>query len=176
MEETGYVLPREKLARFARPFAKDPITGAPQSVEAPLRAPKMETGGAGLVSTAADYLRFAEMLRAGGVLNGVRVLAPQTVAWMASDHLQGIENRVASMDPALDGYGFGLTVAVRLSRGGSGLMGAPGAFGWSGVWGTYFWADPAERLSVVFMAHAPGELRQRYRRLINMLTYQALEA
>ena len=55
-------------------------------------------------------------------------------------------------------------------------MGAPGAFGWSGVWGTYFWADPVERLSVVFMAHAPGELRQHYRRLINMLTYQAIEA
>jgi CubicO group peptidase (beta-lactamase class C family) len=67
-------------------------------------------------------------------------------------------------------------VAVRLARGGSGFMGAPGAFGWSGVWGTYFWADPAERLSVVFMAHAPGELRQRYRRLINMLAYQAIEA
>ena len=176
MEETGYVLPAEKLARFARPFAKDPMTGAAQSVEAPMRAPKMETGGAGLVSTASDYLRFAEMLRAGGTLNGVRVLAPQTVGWMASDHLQGIENRVAGMDPALEGYGFGLTVAVRLARGGSGLMGAPGAFGWSGVWGTYFWADPAERLSVVFMAHAPGELRQRYRRLINMLTYQAIEA
>jgi CubicO group peptidase (beta-lactamase class C family) len=169
-------LPAEKLARFARPFAKDPITGAAQSVEAPMRAPKMETGGAGLVSTASDYLRFAEMLRAGGTLNGVRVLAPQTVAWMASDHLQGIENRVAGMDPALEGYGFGLTVAVRLARGGSGMMGAPGAFGWSGVWGTYFWADPVERLSVVFMAHAPGELRQRYRRLINMLTYQAIEA
>jgi CubicO group peptidase (beta-lactamase class C family) len=79
----------------------------------------------------------------------------------------------------LRGVGFcdaACTVAVRLARGGSGLMGAPGAFGWSGVWGTYFWADPAERLSVVFMAHVPGELRQRYRRLINMLTYQAIEA
>ena len=176
MAETGYVLPRENLARFAKPFAKDPITGDPQCVAAPLTAPKMETGGAGLVSTASDYLRFAEMLRAGGILNGVRVLAPQTVAWMASDHLRGIENRVAGMDAALEGYGFGLTVAVRLARGGSGFMGAPGAFGWSGVWGTYFWADPAERLSVVFMAHAPGELRQRYRRLINMLAYQAIEA
>jgi CubicO group peptidase (beta-lactamase class C family) len=94
---------------------------------------------------------------------------------MTSDHLRGIDNRVAGMDPALEGYGFGLTVAVRLARGGSGFMGAPGAFGWSGVWGTYFWADPVERLSVVFMAHAPGELRQRYRRLINMLAYQAIE-
>jgi CubicO group peptidase (beta-lactamase class C family) len=55
-------------------------------------------------------------------------------------------------------------------------MGAPGPFGWSGVWGTYIWADPAERRSAVFMAHAPGELRQRYRRLINMPTHQTLEA
>ncbi len=176
MAETGYVLPQEKLARFAVPFAKDPLTGAPQEVAAPLRQPKMEPGGAGLVSTAADYLRFAEMLRAGGTLDGVRVLAPSTVKWMASDHLHGIENNVAAMDAALDGYGFGLTVAVRTKAGGSGFMGAPGAFGWSGVWGTYFWADPVERLSVVFMAHAPGDLRQRYRRLINMLSYQAIEA
>jgi CubicO group peptidase (beta-lactamase class C family) len=55
-------------------------------------------------------------------------------------------------------------------------MGAHGAFGRSGVWGNYFWADPAERLSVVFMDHAPGELRQHYRRLINMVAYQAIEA
>ena len=80
------------------------------------------------------------------------------------------------MDPGLAGYGFGLTVAVRRNAGGSAFMGAPGAFGWSGVFGTYFWVDPVERLAVVFMAHAPGEMRLRYRRLVNMLTYQALEA
>jgi CubicO group peptidase (beta-lactamase class C family) len=176
MEETGYVLPQEKLARFARPFAKDPITGASQSVEAPLRAPKMETGGAGSVSTAADYLRFAEMLRAGGILNGVRVLAPQTIAWMASDHFAGHRKSRRRHGPGLGWLWFwsdgrGAAFARRIGPYGRARC----------LWlvrrlGHVFWADPAERLSVVFMAHAPGELRQHYRRLINMLTYQAIEA
>lgn len=176
MEETGYVLPADKAARFAKALPNCPLTGAPQSVPAPLQAPRLEVGGAGLVSTASDYLRFAEMLRAGGALRGARVLSPATVRWMGSDHLQGIEGGPDRMDPGLTGYGFGLTVAVRRNAGGSAFMGAPGAFGWSGVFGTYFWVDPAERLAVVLMAHAPGEMRLRYRRLINMLAYQAIEA
>lgn len=175
MNETGYVLPEGGAARFAKALPNCPLTGNPQSVAAPLAPPKLEVGGAGLVSTAADYLRFAEMLRAGGALGGERVLSPATVRWMGSDHLQGIEGGPDRMDPGLKGYGFGLTVAVRRNPGGSAFMGAPGAFGWSGVFGTFFWVDPAERLAVVLMAHAPGEMRLRYRRLINMLTYQAIE-
>ncbi len=175
MTETGYTLPEGGLARFAKALPTCPITGKPQAVEAPVAPPRLEVGGAGLVSTAADYLRFAEMLRAGGSLGGARVLSPATVRWMGSDHLQGIEGGPDRMDPGLTGYGFGLTVAVRRHPGGSAFMGAPGAFGWSGVFGTFFWVDPAERLAVVLMAHAPGEMRLRYRRLINMLTYQAIE-
>lgn len=175
MNETGYVLPEGGAARFARALAKCPLTGKPQSVAAPLAVPKLEVGGAGLTSTAADYLRFAEMLRAGGSLGGQRVLSPATVRWMGSDHLQGIEGGPDRMDPGLAGYGFGLTVSVRKNAGGSAFMGAPGAFGWSGVFGTFFWVDPAEGLAVVLMAHAPGEMRLRYRRLVNMLAYQALE-
>jgi CubicO group peptidase (beta-lactamase class C family) len=175
MNETGYVLPEGGLARFAKALPTCPLTGKPQSVAAPDGPPRLEVGGAGLVSTAADYLRFAEMLRAGGSLGGARVLSPATVRWMGSDHLQGIEGGPDRMDPGLAGYGFGLTVAVRRHAGGSAFMGAPGAFGWSGVFGTFFWVDPAERLAVVLMAHAPGEMRLRYRRLINMLAYQAIE-
>jgi CubicO group peptidase (beta-lactamase class C family) len=175
MAETGYVLPEGAAARFAKALPACPLTGKPQSVAAPLAAPRLEVGGAGLVSTASDYLRFAEMLRAGGSLGGTRVLSPATVRWMGSDHLQGIEGGPDRMDPGLTGYGFGLTVAVRRNPGGSAFMGAPGAFGWSGVFGTFFWVDPAERLAVVLMAHAPGEMRLRYRRLINMLAYQAIE-
>jgi CubicO group peptidase (beta-lactamase class C family) len=175
MNETGYVLPEGGLARFAKALPTCPLTGKAQSVAAPDGPPRLEVGGAGLVSTAADYLRFAEMLRAGGSLGGARVLSPATVRWMGSDHLQGIEGGPDRMDPGLAGYGFGLTVAVRKNPGGSAFMGAPGAFGWSGVFGTFFWVDPAERLAVVLMAHAPGEMRLRYRRLVNMLAYQAIE-
>jgi CubicO group peptidase (beta-lactamase class C family) len=175
MADTGYVLPEGGLVRFAKALPTCPLTGKPQAVAAPDGPPRLEVGGAGLVSTAADYLRFAEMLRAGGSLGGARVLSPATVRWMGSDHLQGIEGGPDRMDPGLAGYGFGLTVAVRKNPGGSAFMGAPGAFGWSGVFGTFFWVDPAERLAVVLMAHAPGEMRLRYRRLINMLAYQAIE-
>jgi len=175
MAETGYVLPEGGEARFAKPLPICPLTGAPQQVKAPLKAPKLEVGGAGLTSTASDYLRFAEMLRAGGSLYGQRVLSPATVRWMASDHLQGIEGGPERTDPGLEGYGFGLTVAVRRNAGGSAYMGRPGAFGWSGVFGTFFWVDPVEELAVVLMSHVPGELRRRYRIIVNMLAYQALE-
>jgi len=175
MAETGYVLPEGGAARFAKALPTCPITGAPQSVAAPAKAPRLEVGGAGLVSTVSDYLRFAEMLRAGGSLGGERVLSPATVRWMASDHMQGIEGGPDRVDPGLDGYGFGLTVTVRRNPGGSAFMGAPGAFGWSGVFGTYFWVDPKEELAVVLMSHVPGELRRRYRVIVNMLTYQAIE-
>ena len=175
MADTGYVLPEGGAARFAKALPTCPITGAPQSVAAPAKAPRLEVGGAGLVSTVSDYLRFAEMLRAGGSLGGERVLSPATVRWMASDHMQGIEGGPDRVDPGLDGYGFGLTVTVRRNPGGSAFMGAPGAFGWSGVFGTYFWVDPKEELAVVLMSHVPGELRRRYRVIVNMLTYQAIE-
>ncbi|MEO3474595.1 serine hydrolase domain-containing protein [Roseomonas sp. CAU 1739] len=175
MAETGYVLPEGGAARFAKPLPNCPITGAPQAVTAPLKPPRLEVGGAGLTSTASDYLRFAEMLRAGGTLGGARVLSPATVRWMASDHMQGIAGGPEATDPGLGGYGFGLTVAVRRHAGGSAFMGRPGAFGWSGVFGTYFWVDPVEELAVVLMSHVPGELRRRYRIITNMLTYQALE-
>ncbi len=175
MTQTGYVLPEGGAERFAKPLPVCPVTGAAQSVHAPVQPPRLEVGGAGLVSTASDYLRFAEMLRAGGTFQGRRVLSPATVRWMASDHMQGIAGGPDAIDPGLSGYGFGLTVAVRRNAGGSAFMGAPGAFGWSGVFGTFFWVDPVEELAVVLMSHVPGELRRRYRVIVNMLTYQAIE-
>ena len=83
-----------------------------------------------------------------------------------------IANRIAELDPSSDGYGFGLTVAVREKV--STLMGSPGDFHWNGAWGTLWWADPTEDLAVVFMVQVPGEQRRRYRPLINSLVYQAL--
>jgi CubicO group peptidase (beta-lactamase class C family) len=176
MAETGYVLPDGAAARFAKPLPNCPLTGAPQAVAAPLVAPRLEVGGAGLVSTASDYLRFAEMLRAGGRFGSARVLSPATLRWMASDHLQGIAEGPDKVDPSLAGYGFGLTVAVRRAAGGSAFMGAPGAFGWSGVFGTFFWVDPAERLAVVLMSCVPGDIRRRFRVIVNMLAYGAIES
>jgi CubicO group peptidase (beta-lactamase class C family) len=176
MHETGYVLPAGGAGRVARALPADPLGGAWLPIPDATTPPRIEVGGAGLVSTASDYLRFAEMLRAGGALGGRRVLSPATMAWMAADHLQGIVGGPDAVDPSLAGYGFGLTVAVRRHAGGSAFMGRPGAFGWSGVFGTFFFVDPAERLAVVLMSASPGDIRRRFRVIVNHLAYAAIDS
>jgi CubicO group peptidase (beta-lactamase class C family) len=163
--------------RYARAFDTDPLTGQRQTVHHALgERLKWDSGGGGAVATAADYLAFAEALRQGGALAGARLLGRKTVALMTADHLgRECDNRIAdTMDPACSGYGFGLGVAVRREAGLSAMAGSAGDYYWSGVYGTYFWVDPAEQLSVVFMAAAPGLIRLRYRQLIRALVYQAI--
>ncbi len=173
MVDTGFQVPPDKVARLARPLPRDPDTGAQQSVPDRARALRFECGGGGLASTALDYLRFAQMLLAGGVLGDTRILGRKTVEAMRTNRMTpDIANRIAELDPNSEGYGFGLTVGVRERV--STLMGSLGDFYWNGAYGTLWWADPAEDLAVVFMAQVPGEQRRRYRPLINSLVYQAL--
>jgi CubicO group peptidase (beta-lactamase class C family) len=173
MADTSFQVPQDKVARLARPLPRDPDTGAAQSVPDRAQALRFECGGGGLASTALDYLRFAQMLLEGGVLGDVRILGRKTVEAMRTNRITpDIENRIAALDPNSEGYGFGLTVAVR-ERAGT-LMGSLGEFYWNGAYGTLWWADPTEDLAVVFMAQVPGEQRRRFRPLINSLIYQAL--
>lgn len=176
MADTAFTLSKSAEARYARALPKCPLTGQPQSVHHATGQPmKWESGGGGAVSTAADYLRFVEMLRDNGTFGGTRVLGRKSVELMRADHLgPEIQNRLTTMDPAFSGYGFGLGFAVRRAAGISAAYGSAGDYYWSGVYGTYFWIDPAEQLSVVFMAAAPGQLRLRYRQLIRALVLQAM--
>ena len=77
--------------------------------------------------------------------------------------------------PNINGYGFGLGVAVRRATGAGGAVSSRGEFHWAGSTGTYFWVDPAEELAVVFMAHAPGAMRFYLRQLLHALVIQAVE-
>ncbi|HTB45298.1 MAG TPA: serine hydrolase domain-containing protein [Acetobacteraceae bacterium] len=173
MVDTSFQVPPDKVARLARPLPRDPNTGEPQSVPDRAQALRFECGGGGLASTALDYLRFAQMLLGGGVLGDTRILGRKTVEAMRTNRLTpDIENRIAALDPNAQGYGFGLTVAVRAQAGN--LMGSLGEFYWNGAYGTLWWADPEEDLAVVFMAQVPGEQRRPFRVLINSLVYQAL--
>jgi CubicO group peptidase (beta-lactamase class C family) len=178
MTDTSFELPAAKRDRYAHALPIDPISGKPQvsvmhTSDAPIH---WHAGGGGCVSTASDYLKFAEMLRQGGALGGARILGPRTVGYMTADHLPAhIEDRIAdTMDPGAAGYGFGLGVAVRRQAGRAAMMGSAGDYYWSGVFGTYFWVDPAQEMSVVFMAMAPGLMRLRYRQLLRGLVYQAM--
>ncbi len=176
MADTSFALSQAAESRYARALPKCPLTGQPQFVlHAAGRPQQWDSGGGGAVSTAADYLRFVEMLRAGGSLGATRILGRKTVELMRADHLgPEIENRLTTMDAAFAGYGFGLGFAVRRSAGLAGAMGSAGDYYWSGAYGTYFWIDPAEDLSVVFMSAAPGPMRLRYRQLMRGLVLQAI--
>ncbi len=174
MHDTGFVVPESERGRYTTPLPVDPLTGQPQEVRAGLVAPGFESGGGGAVSTAADYIRFAQMLLNGGALDGRRVLARKSVEEMTRDHLYPeIANHVTATEPHLTNFGFGVTVAVR-REGGSDVLGSPGMFTWNGAYGTAMWVDPKEELAVVFMASTPGLLRQHYRRVVNALVYAAI--
>ncbi len=176
MADTSFALPAAAESRYARAFATCPLTGEALSVHhASGQLSKWESGGGGAVSTAADYLRFVQMLLGGGMFEGQRILGRKSVELMRADHLgPEIENRITTMDPACNGYGFGLGFAVRRGAGIAAQLGSTGDYYWSGVYGTYFWIDPVEDLAVVFMAAAPGQMRLRYRQLMRGLVLQAI--
>jgi CubicO group peptidase (beta-lactamase class C family) len=178
MIDTSFALPAAKRARYALALAKDPLTGTANPVihHSTDKKQLWESGGGGTVSTAADYLRFVEMLRAGGKLGAAEVLGRGTVKLMTADHLPAsFNNKIADkMEPAATGYGFGLGFAVRRQNGIAAMAGSAGDYYWSGVFGTYYWVDPQEELAVVLMAVAPGLIRLRYRQMARNLVYQAL--
>ena len=142
-------------------------------------------GGAGMLSTAGDYARFAQMLLNGGVLNGVRILSPKTVALMTSDQLPATTERHTPVAMALGaplgplpemGTSFGLGFAVRVDAGRSPLPGSVGDFSWSGILGTFFWVDPKEKLVAVLMVQSPRNLNGVIWRQTRTMVYQAIIA
>jgi CubicO group peptidase (beta-lactamase class C family) len=175
MRDTAFTVPAAETSRYAKALAVDPVTQQPQTLRDGTTPHKFDCGGGCAVSTAADYLRFAQMLLNGGELDGARVLSRKTVAYMTSDHL-GPEVDLSKLNdyPNIRGYGFGLGVAVRRSAGRGGMPSSAGEFHWAGSTGTYFWVDPAEELVTVFMAHAPGAIRYYHRQLLHALVLQAL--
>jgi CubicO group peptidase (beta-lactamase class C family) len=177
MSDTSFWLPKEKLARVAQPFQKDPDSGAASIAFDPSREPKNDSGGAGSLSTAMDYYRFSQMMLNRGQLDGKRILSPTTVALMTSDHLGAIQPTFLSPGGLLmgvPGYTFGLGFMVRQGPGIAGVPGSQGEFMWGGAYGTLFWVDPKEQLVGVFMSQRGGPIRQYYRKLIKQLVYQAI--
>ena len=176
MKDTGFAVPPEKAARYARPLPKDPDTGAAQSRSPELTRPvNFDSGGGGAASTAGDYLRFANMLLHQGSAGNTRILGRKTVEFMTSNQLgPEVKNLIVNADPTRANFGFGLGVAVKTSIGDTRIMGSPGAINWPGASGTDWWVDPKEDLVVVYMSAAPGPLRWHYRQVINALVYQAL--
>jgi CubicO group peptidase (beta-lactamase class C family) len=175
MIDTGFYVPEAKLSRLVDPPADNWI-GPPDSVLADVTKPtKLFSGGGGLVSTAADYLRFCQMLLNGGELDGVRILSPATIRRMTTNALpSGIRfaGYASGGVGPLAGSTWGLGFAVRSDAAWSLVPGSVGSFSWMGASGTYFWVDPTEQLVVVQMIHVSGGSGPFQRPLRN-LTYGA---
>ena len=173
MVDTAWYVPAEKVGRFAQPIPGNEKSWFPELLIDFTRPATLFAGGHGMVSTAADYLRFSQMLANGGQLDGVRILGPRTVAYMASDHVIGAGIAKGPAYLPGPGYGFGLGFGVRTAMGQSEWMGTPGEFYWGGYAGTAFFIDPKERLVAVMMSQAP-EKRQHYRNAFRANVYQAI--
>lgn len=177
MTDAAFWITVDKMSRLAQPLAADPTTGNPIKLIDVSAPPASDSGGAGAVATASDYLRFAAMLSNSGRVGDKRVLSRTTVALMTSDSL-GTRIFVPTTPGELllgtPGYTFGLGFAVRQGPGVAGVHGSQGEFMWGGYAGTYFWVDPKEEIVAVYMSQATGPTRPWYRRLVKNLTYQAI--
>ena len=171
MRDTGFMVSAKDADRIAEAQV-DPKTGERPPMSRTLtRRPKFLSGGGGMVSTAPDYLRFAQMLLGGGEREGVRILSRKSVELMRSATTRAQFEESAPIPEF--GQGFGLGFCVRKEAGLNPVPGSVGDFYWSGVHGTYFWIDPSEQLIGILMLCAP-DLRRHYRALMRQLTYQAL--
>jgi CubicO group peptidase (beta-lactamase class C family) len=149
MKDTQFFLPADQRERLAAVYSSGPdgrIVRSPDGakgqgayVDGPHRS---FAGGAGLLSTAHDYARFLEMIRNGGTLGGVRILAPRTVQLMTT-------NQVGTLH-SVNGLGFGLGFETTDRYGANG-MSSQGSFGWGGAYSTNYRVDPEARLVVVLM-------------------------
>jgi CubicO group peptidase (beta-lactamase class C family) len=177
MVDTGFSVPLPKQDRLAEPLPKDPATGNPNRLIDVRHEPQNDSGGAGAVTTATDYLRFAQMMLEGGKLDQTRILSRTTVTLMTSDQLAPHISRLVTpgeLVMGVLGYTFGLGFGVRLQPGVAAVPGSQGEFLWAGYAGTFFWVDPKEDLAVVMMMQAPGPTRTYFRREIKALVYQAI--
>ena len=180
MRDTHFTISDEKLPRFAANYVPgaEGLTLLDDPQTSRYRLPgKIRSGGGGLISTAGDYLRFAQMLLGGGAFGGVRLLGRKTVELMTSNHLRG---DMADMgqprlsESSYEGVGFGLGCSVTLNPAKAQLIGSAGEYAWGGAASTAWWNDPAEEMSVVLLTQLTPSSTYPIRRELRVLTYQAL--
>jgi CubicO group peptidase (beta-lactamase class C family) len=186
MTDTDFYVPEDKIGRFAANYSPKPGGGmvlADDPEASPYRSlPALEMGGSGLVGTAGDYLRLAQMLGNGGELDGVRILGNKTVELMMMDHLnpEFPPDPLSSLFGVLGGFGrawglgFGLTGYVVTDPALTGLPVSKGVFSWGGAATTHFWVDREEDLVAIVMTQLIPDGTYPISQLMQLLTYQAV--
>ena len=171
MKDTHFNLPDSLKSQSATVYTKSeaglktvvPITQVNRNAQ-------YFSGGGGLVGTAEDYLRFAQMLLNGGQLDGKRLVSRKTIESMTSNHI----GRFPLWEDTLRGYRFGLGFRVRESNGEAPALGSVGSFGWGGAFGTYFWVDPKEEMIGILMLQLIPYAHLNYRFEFQNVATQAI--
>jgi CubicO group peptidase (beta-lactamase class C family) len=182
MKDTAFSVATDKVDRFAANYQRGPDKKL-KLIDDPFgsdftKEPGFKSGGGGLTGTSADYMRFCEMLRRGGELDGARVLGPRTIELMHMNHLP--ENKDLTQlalgtfsETANEGVGFGLGFASTLGQVQTGTLGA-GDYYWGGAASTIFWVDPKEDLSVVFMTQLMPSGTFNFRGQLKSIIYASI--
>jgi CubicO group peptidase (beta-lactamase class C family) len=182
MHETGFGLPEDQRHRLAGLYVPGEDKRAVRFDElGPVSrtVPSFLSGGGGLVSTAADYLRFAELLRGDGMLDGVRLLSARTLRYMTRNHLPGGADleafgRQLFAETTYDGVGFGLGFAVTQDPVKNRVLASEGEYSWGGAASTAFWVDPVEDVTGVFLTQLLPSSTWPIRSQLKPLVLQAL--
>jgi CubicO group peptidase (beta-lactamase class C family) len=181
MVDTDFHVPADKHERFAANYQAG-AGGKLELLDDPgksryLAPRKVNSGGGGLVSTAADYLRFCKFMLNKGELDGTRLLGRKTVELMTMNHLKG---DMADMgmprfsESTYYGIGFGLGFSVTIDPAKAHILGSPGEYAWGGAASTAFWCDPKEDMAVVLLTQLMPSSTYPIRRELRVLTYQAI--
>jgi CubicO group peptidase (beta-lactamase class C family) len=183
MHDTFFEVPADRLGRFVPCYDRTGDNGIVKTdgtTDSPFASGvTCYSGGGGLLSTMNDYLRFADMLRGGGELDGERILGRRTVEFMATNHMPG-DGDLTTMgqevfsETSYAGIGFGLGVSVVIDPAAAQTMSSPGEFAWGGMASTAFWIDPAEDMAVVFLTQLIPSGSYPLRRELRVLVNQAL--
>lgn len=183
MSDTAFSVSADKVDRFTANYERAPDKSL-QLIDDPeastyLTPPSFLSGGGGLTGTTADYLRFCEMLRAGGELGGQRIIGSRTLGLMRQNHLRAgadlAQLAVGSFsETAYEGVGFGLGFAMSLSEVAAGALGV-GDYYWGGAASTIFWVDPNEDLVVIFMTQLMPSATFNFRGQLKNIIYSAIE-
>ncbi|MGN0376673.1 MAG: serine hydrolase domain-containing protein [Suilimivivens sp.] len=184
MKDTGFYVKEEEYSRLSQMYSRIDEKGRLREADekayawlnmyAPTRPPYIESGGGGLYSTLEDYNHFVQMLAAKGTYHGKRLLGRKTVEYISQNQLTQNQEETVDFDSMI-GYGYGNFMRVMLDPATAGSNGSVGEYGWDGLPGTYFFVDPKEELTLVYMQQIEQGADQGLRRKMRQIIYAALD-